>query len=136
MSAVLFDDSSVLLAQPRSQVSTTSEAEQNFRELEGERARLLYKKRCVRCHGSRGDGRGVLASHLSPRPTDLTNATWYKNTSKNKIKKAILGGGGALGKSILMPANPDLRTQPKLVIALVDYIVNLVPRDDESKTKP
>jgi len=122
-----------LYAQPTSQVSTTAEAEQNFRELEGERARELFKKRCVRCHGSRGDGRGPLASHLSPRPTDFTSIIWYKNTSKTKIKRVILGGGGALGKSILMPANPDLRTQPKLVIALVEYIIKLVPRDDESK---
>ena len=89
----------------------------------------------MRCHGTRGDGRGILASYLSPRPTDLTSPIWYKYTSKDKIKKAILGGGGALGKSIIMPANPDLRTQPKLVIALVDYIIKLVPRDEESKVK-
>ena len=43
-------------------------AEQSFRELEGEKARELFKERCVRCHGTRGDGRGILASYLSPRP--------------------------------------------------------------------
>ena len=122
-------------AQPSPTANVTSEAEQNFRELEGEKARELFKERCVRCHGTRGDGRGILASYLSPRPTDLTSPIWYKYTSKEKIKKSILGGGGALGKSIIMPANPDLRTQPKLVIALVDYIINLAPRDEESKVK-
>ena len=131
----LFNRSAMIYAQPSAQVSADSEAEQNFRELEGERARELFKERCVRCHGVRGDGRGVLASHLSPRPTDLTSSTWYKNTPKDTIRRVILGGGGALGKSIIMPANPDLRAQPKLVIALVDYIVKLVPRDDESKPK-
>jgi mono/diheme cytochrome c family protein len=136
MMTSLFNSSAVIYAQPNTQVSVDSEAEQNFRELEGERARELFKERCVRCHGVRGDGRGVLASHLSPRPTDLTNPTWYKKTPKDNIKRVILGGGGALGKSIIMPANPDLRTQPKLVTALVDYIIKLVPRDDESKSNP
>ena len=125
-----------LYAQPSSAMTSNSEAEQNFREIEGEKARELFKTRCVRCHGTRGDGRGPLASYLSPRPTDLTNPIWYKNTSITKMKRVILGGGGALGKSIIMPANPDLRTQPKLVMALVDYMIKLVPRDEDVKLKP
>lgn len=109
----------------------SAEAEQGSREREGEEASRLFKELCARCHGKRGDGRGQLASYLSPRPTDLTNSIWYRGTSREKIKRVILGGGGALGKSVLMPAYPQLRAKPRIIAALVDYIINLVPREEE-----
>ena len=102
-----------------------------FGEEDAERAEEIFKSRCTRCHGSIGNGRGSLASHLSPRPTDLTSAYWYKSTSVKTLKRVILGGGGAIGKSVLMPANPDLRNKPKVVAALVQYIINLAPRKTE-----
>lgn len=102
-----------------------------FGEEDAEKAKEIFQTRCVRCHGKIGDGRGTLASHLSPRPTDLTNSFWYKTTTPKTLKKVILGGGGAIGKSVLMPANPDLRNKPKVVAALIQYIIDLAPRESE-----
>ena len=91
-------------------------------------ARELFTQRCVTCHGKRGDGKGSLSGNLNPRPTNLRSNVWFRGTNAKRIKRVILGGGGALGKSILMPANPDLRNKPKLVNALVYYIMHLVDR--------
>ena len=93
-----------------------------------EKAVELYQQRCVSCHGTRGDGKGVLSKNLNPRPANLRSNVWFRSTTPKRIKRVILGGGGALAKSILMPANPDLRNKPELVNALVHYIVHLVDR--------
>ena len=103
----------------------------SFGEEDMEEAMRIFRERCTRCHGSKGNGRGHLASHLSPRPTDLTNPFWYKTTNPKKLKRVIIGGGGAIGKSVLMPANPDLRNKPKVVAALIQYIIQLTPRTND-----
>ena len=125
---------SLSYAQPQRQTqgaSARGEDEQGSRELDEERARKLFKAQCARCHGTRGDGRGSLASAISPRPTDLTNPIWYRGTSPARLKRVILGGGGSLGKSVLMPAYPELRDQPGLTAALIDYIISLAPREEK-----
>ena len=102
-----------------------------FGEEHMEEAKQIFRQRCTRCHGKIGNGRGSLASQLTPRPTDLTNPYWFQTTNPKKLKRVILGGGGAIGKSILMPANPDLRNKPKVVAALIQYITDLAPRKTE-----
>ena len=91
-------------------------------------AKALFHKRCSRCHGERGDGAGAFASQLNPRPTDLTSHAWYQHTNQKKIKRVIIGGGRAIGKSPMMPSHADLRNKPKLLNALVLYITQLAPR--------
>ena len=93
-----------------------------------EEASELYAQRCANCHGSRGDGRGVMASKLNPPPRNLRSYSWFKTTTPKHLKRVILGGGSAVGKSLLMPANPDLRNKPKLVAALIYYLEQLVDR--------
>jgi mono/diheme cytochrome c family protein len=39
-----------------------------------ERGRTLYRRYCVLCHGEEGDGRGVSAQSLWPRPRDFRTA--------------------------------------------------------------
>ena len=96
----------------------------------------LFHKRCSRCHGARGDGRGAFASQLNPPPTDLTSALWYQQTDEKKIKRVILGGGRAIGKSPMMPSHADLRNKPKLLNALVRHVVNLAPRNTAPSPAP
>ena len=91
-------------------------------------AAALFQKRCSRCHGVNGDGRGTFANQLNPPPTDLTSPVWFKQTDEQKIKRVILGGGRAIGKSPMMPSHSDLRNKPQLLKALVRYIVDLAPR--------
>ena len=93
-----------------------------------EKASELYAQRCANCHGTRGDGRGVMSSKLSPPPRNLRSYSWFKTTTPKHLKRVILGGGSAIGKSLLMPANPDLRNKPKLVSALIYYLEQLVDR--------
>lgn len=114
-------------AQP-SESPPPASAPDGFGEEDAEQAKILFKERCAQCHGVQGDGRGPLAKKLDPRPTNLTSSFWFQSTDRKKIKRVILGGGGAIGKSILMPANPDLRTKPKLVAALIEHIIKLAPR--------
>jgi mono/diheme cytochrome c family protein len=40
------------------------------------RGESLYRRYCIFCHGSRGDGRGENAAYLDPKPRDLTAATF------------------------------------------------------------
>ena len=93
-------------------------------------AKALFMKRCSRCHGGRGDGKGVFAHRLTPSPTDLTSPTWYQQTDEKKIRRVIIGGGRAIGKSPLMPSHPDLRNKRELLKALVHYVIKLAPRSN------
>jgi cytochrome c oxidase cbb3-type subunit 3 len=83
---------------------------------------LLYEERCVQCHGSNGNGNGNLSEHLQPRPRNFQSKDWQRQVSDIEIKRVIIGGGGAVQKSVLMPANPDLRGKPKLIEALI-YLI-------------
>ena len=99
-------------------------------------AKTLFNKRCSRCHGERGDGRGVFANQLNPRPTDLTSNTWYQHTNEKRIKRVILGGGRSIGKSPMMPSHADLRNKRQLLNALVQYVINLAPRTPQVPKTP
>ena len=53
-----------------------------------------------------------------PKPRNFSNADWQKSVTDGHIEKIILGGGPSVGKSVLMPPNPDLATKPDVVKAL------------------
>ena len=95
-------------------------------------AKSLFLKRCSRCHGTEGNGQGPFAHQLNPPPTDLTSHTWFQQTSLQRIKRVILGGGRAIGKSAMMPSHPDLRNKPKLLNDLIQYVTNLAPRSPKT----
>lgn len=82
--------------------------------------RALFAARCVTCHGPEGRGDGELGAQLTPRPRDLGDAAWQAATTDEAIRKIIHEGGGAVGKSPLMPAQADL--QPDALDALVKHI--------------
>ncbi len=74
----------------------------------------LFKMRCTPCHGEGGKGNGPGAAALNPKPRDYTDATWQAKVTDEDIKKTILYGGAAVGKSPAMPPNPDLDGKPEL----------------------
>jgi cytochrome c oxidase cbb3-type subunit 2 len=45
------------------------------------RGRAVYERRCIGCHGARGDGNGPAATFLSPRPRDFTAAVFKFRTT-------------------------------------------------------
>lgn len=74
------------------------------------------------CHGTAGKGDGPSAATLNPKPRDLTNKEWQKSVSDAQIHAVIVQGGGATGKSQLMPPNPDLADKPQVVDELVKIV--------------
>jgi mono/diheme cytochrome c family protein len=85
-------------------------------------ARKVFKSKCVVCHGDHGAGDGPGAAALNPKPRAFGNADWQSTATDDQIKKAIVQGGAAVGKSPAMPANPDLRSKPEVVNELVKII--------------
>jgi mono/diheme cytochrome c family protein len=88
-------------------------------------AEQIFKTRCATCHGANGKGDGPAAVALNPKPRDLGDAAWQKSVTDEHIEKIILSGGPAVGKSPLMPANPDLSAKPDVVKALRAIVRNL-----------
>jgi mono/diheme cytochrome c family protein len=85
-------------------------------------ARAIFTERCAPCHGAEGRGDGPSASSLNPKPRDYHDAQWQASATGDGISKAILGGGPAVGKSSLMPSNPDLLGRPVVVAELVKIV--------------
>lgn len=85
-------------------------------------AEEVFKTRCVMCHGESGKGDGAAAAALNPKPRNYTDAEWQKSVTDEQIKKTITGGGASVGKSAIMPAQPDLANQPEVLDGLVKII--------------
>jgi cytochrome c553 len=81
-----------------------------------------FKRTCTVCHGEDGRGDGPGAAALEPKPRDYTNAEWQGSVTDEQIAKTILQGGAAVGKSPIMPANPQLKEKPEVVKELVKII--------------
>jgi len=81
-------------------------------------AENIYRSRCISCHGPGGKGDGAAAAALNPKPRDMTDAAWQKSVTDAHIEQIIQDGGPAVGKSMMMPANPDLKSRPELIKAL------------------
>ena len=77
-----------------------------------ESANELFKNRCSPCHGPGGRGDGPAAAALNPKPRNYADAEWQKSVTDDQIKKTILYGGAAVGKSPVMPSQPDLESKP------------------------
>ncbi len=83
-----------------------------------EEAKEVFKTRCAVCHGATGKGDGAAAANLNPKPANYSDAAWQKSVTDQQIEDVILKGGAAVGKSQLMPANPDLGEKPAVVTEL------------------
>jgi mono/diheme cytochrome c family protein len=88
-------------------------------------AAAIFASRCLTCHGPGGQGDGPSAPGLRPRPKDLTDKMWQSNVTDRHIERVIQYGGAAVGKSPVMPPNPDLAKRPVIVAALRAYVRSL-----------
>lgn len=82
----------------------------------------VFAEKCVPCHGESGKGDGPAAAALNPKPRDYTDKAWQASVTDEQIKKTIVYGGAAVGKSPNMPSAPDLDGKPEVVDGLVKYI--------------
>jgi mono/diheme cytochrome c family protein len=88
-------------------------------------AAQLFSTMCSTCHGAGGKGDGAAAAALNPKPRDFTSADWQRSVNDDAIAKVILVGGVGVGKSPVMPPNPQLKGKPQVIAALTALIRNL-----------
>ena len=79
-----------------------------------EAAAALFGTLCVTCHGTDGRGDGPMAVKLNPKPRNYTDAAWQASVTDDDIKKIIVKGGAGVGKSNMMPGQPQLEGDPEL----------------------
>lgn len=82
----------------------------------------LFAARCQACHGPAGKGDGPAAAGLQPKPRDLSDPSWQAGVTDDHLRKVIVEGGGAVGRSPLMPPQGDLKDQPAVVEKLVQVV--------------
>ena len=85
-------------------------------------AKKKFETLCAMCHGIDGTGRGPQSENLNPKPRNYTDAAWQASVTDEDLRKIILLGGQAVGKSATMPGNPDLKDKPEVLDELVKII--------------
>jgi cytochrome c553 len=85
-------------------------------------AKEMFATRCAPCHGTEGKGDGPGSVALNPKPRNYTDAAWQKSVSDDQLRKVVVMGGAAVGKSPIMPASPDLEEKKDVVDGLVKII--------------
>lgn len=108
-------------AQPETGPSTTP-AGGGAAGAPSEVAAAMFRDVCATCHGGSGKGDGPAAESLSPRPRNYTDPAWQASVTDDDIKKIILEGGQAVGKSAMMPAQAQLKAKPEVLAELVKII--------------
>ncbi len=91
-------------------------------------AEQIFAQRCSTCHGAGGKGDGAAAAALNPKPRDLSSPEWQASVDDAHIEKIIVGGGPSVGKSPLMPPNPDLAGKPGVVKGLRTVVRGLAAK--------
>lgn len=85
-------------------------------------ARALFESLCFTCHGLTGHGDGPGAVALNPKPRSFADAAWQDSVTDEQITKTIVYGGAGVGKSPIMPAQPQLKGQTAVLEALVKIV--------------
>ena len=113
----------------QAQPETTNNATGNTQNLKSQgapvdkaTAKKIFDERCSACHGLNGKGDGAAAAALNPKPRNYTDKAWQASITDEQIKKTIVFGGIAVGKSANMPSSPDLDAKPEVVEGLVKII--------------
>ncbi|TMQ02287.1 MAG: cytochrome c [Deltaproteobacteria bacterium] len=82
----------------------------------------MFNTVCVMCHGPEGTGNGPAAATLNPKPRNYTDAAWQASVTDEQLKETILKGGAGVGKSPVMPGQPQLADHPEVLDELVQII--------------
>ena len=85
-------------------------------------ARELFDSLCFTCHGMTGHGDGPGAGALDPKPRSFADVAWQDSVNDEHIEKTIVYGGAAVGKSPMMPAQPQLKGKTEVLKALVKIV--------------
>jgi mono/diheme cytochrome c family protein len=91
----------------------------------------VYSRYCIQCHGSTGDGNGVAAAYLIPKPRDyrpgtfkFTSTTYGSKPLREDLIRTVRRGirGTSMPSFSLLP--------PKDQEAVVDYVLTLTRRGE------
>jgi cytochrome c553 len=85
-------------------------------------AEQMFATVCVTCHGADGTGKGPAAESLNPKPRNYTDPQWQASVTDDQLKEIILKGGQGVGKSPMMPGQPQLADHPEVLDGLVRII--------------
>lgn len=88
-------------------------------------AQEIWSERCSNCHGPKGMGDGPGAAILPVKPRVLADSGWQASVTDEHIANVITDGGQPFGLDAQMAANPDLKTKPEVLRALVHLVRNL-----------
>lgn len=91
-------------------------------------AEQIFLQRCAACHGNDGSGNGPAAASLNPKPRNYHDPAWQASVKDDDIRAIIVKGGAGVGKSAMMPPNPDLQGKADVVDELVKIIRGFGPK--------
>jgi len=76
-----------------------------------EKGKTLYAQRCAMCHGDSGEGNGPLAATMpeGQKPRNLAAGANKYASDDAKLTELLQKGGAAVGLSVLMPSQADLK---------------------------
>jgi len=99
------------------------------------RGRAVYERRCVGCHGPRGDGNGRAATFLSPRPRDFTTAVFKFRTTPSGTLPTDGDLYRTVTRGVRWTAMPTWHEVPEADRrAVIAYIKTFSPRWREEPT--
>lgn len=75
--------------------------------------KTLFSQRCAMCHGEQGGGDGPLAATMpdGQKPRNLAVGENKYATNDAKLTELLQKGGAAVGLSVLMPPQSDLKLE-------------------------
>jgi mono/diheme cytochrome c family protein len=94
----------------------------------------LYATYCSTCHGDKGKGDGMAARSLPVKPADHTNGAVMNQFSDKFLMDIISQGGGAVGKSAMMPGWGS-QLGDKEIRDLMAYVRSLAEPPDKAPGK-
>ncbi len=92
------------------------------------KGKKVYLHYCRLCHGETGEGDGLNAYSLDPRPRNFTDGKYMNSLPDEKLFKVITEGGNAVGKSKSMPPWGRVLTKEK-----VEYLIAYIRMYSSSK---
>lgn len=84
-------------------------------------AKEKFNVLCWTCHGKTGAGDGP-AAPPDPKPRSFGDKAWQASVTDEHLYNVILLGGANVGKSALMPPNPDLQGKDDVIEALIAIV--------------
>jgi mono/diheme cytochrome c family protein len=91
----------------------------------------VYTKRCVQCHGVSGDGAGVAADYLKPRPRDYRNGIFKFTSTPYGERPRREDLVRTLKQGIVGTSMPSFALLPPTELnAVADYVIYLAKRGE------